>query len=409
MKLLFISYWGVGEGLTSATVIPHLRTLSGINSIEQIIFCSIERDGGAIENVDIHKVKHIPLFSRSSSSSLYTKFNDFTTFPKSIVQLCREFAIDLMVCRSPMAGAIGYLVWKKIRIPYIVESFEPHALSMWESGVWRWYDPRLWVQLFFEAKQKKTADKILPVSNHYFLALQKQGIDRNRLVTMPCCVSLKKFEFDPKARIAKRELLGISEHETVGIYVGKFGGIYYDDEAFRLFKNSLNFFGKTFKLMILSADSREKIAIRLERNKIPLDRVFFNAVPHSNVPDYLSAADFAFSTIKSVPSRIYCSPIKNGEYWANGLPILTEKGIGDDSDIIVHEGGGIILDMDNQVASLEAMKSLLTIGRLPLARVIAQVAYKHRRLELVEEVYRELIADRNLNFSEPKMVVTNRP
>jgi len=395
MKLLFLSYWGVGEGLTSATVIPHLRILSALDSIEQIIFCSIERKGEAIENVDIDKVRHIPLFSSSSSSSLYTKFKDFTTFPNTIVQLCREFAIDVMVCRSPMAGAIGYLVWKKIKTPYIVESFEPHALSMQESGVWRWYDPRLWIQYFFEARQKKTADKILPVSNHYSLALQREGIDFHRLITMPCCVPLKKFEFSPKGRFAKRELLGVKEHETVGIYVGKFGGIYHDDEAFRLFKSSFDFFGSSFRLVILSPDNREKIEDRLERNRIPLDRVFYSTVAHSNVPDYLSAADFAFSTIKPVPSRIYCSPIKNGEYWANGLPILTEKGIGDDSDIIVHEGGGIILDMDNQVASLEAMKSLLTNGRSRLAESISQVAYKHRRLELVEEVYRGLIGDRN--------------
>ncbi|MEQ8362616.1 MAG: hypothetical protein RH948_07065 [Cyclobacteriaceae bacterium] len=396
MKLLFLSYWGVGEGLTSATVIPHLRILSGLSSVEQIIFCSIEREAQDINSLEIEKVKHFPLFSRRTNSLLLTKFADFTTFPKIIVGLCKEFRVDVIICRSPMAGAIGYLVWQKIKMPYIVESFEPHAVSMYESGVWKWFDPRLWIQKYFETRQKKTADKILPVSNHYCSALRKEGIDPSRLITMPCCVPIRKFEFKGSARVTKRAHLGIKEHETVGIYVGKFGGIYYDGEAFKLFRSAFDFFGSTFKLMILSADDRVKIMSRLVRNKLPLDRIFFDSVAHADVPEYLSAADFAFSTIKPVPSRLYCSPIKNGEYWANGLPILTEKGIGDDSDIIADEGGGVILDMDNRDTAFAAMRNLVETGREKLAEQISQLAYKHRRLALVEKVYASLFADKDL-------------
>ncbi len=391
MKLLFISYWGVGEGLSSATVLPHLRILSGINTVEKIVFCSIERTAEEVESIDIEKVEHHPLFSRPARSLLLTKFFDFTTFSKTIAGLCSAHSIDLIICRSPMAGAIGYLVWKKTKIPFMVESFEPHAQSMRESGVWKWFDPRYWIELYFEKKEKETATLILPVSNHYLNALVKEGVGRARLINMPCCLPVKKFEFNEQVRTGKRQELGIGDHEVVGIYVGKFGGIYHDDEAFKLFKFAFDFFGDIFRLIVLSGDDHDVIMAKLRKNAIRDDRIFLASVKHDVVPEFLSAADFAFSTIKPVPSRLYCSPIKNGEYWANGLPILTERGIGDDSDIIEREGGGILLDITNPAPSFKELQTLLDTGRKELSFQISKLAHKHRRLELVENIYHRVI------------------
>ncbi|MCB0489350.1 MAG: hypothetical protein R2820_08865 [Cyclobacteriaceae bacterium] len=399
MKILFLSYWGIDEGLSSATVIPHLRILSELNSVDQIIFCSIERKKTDIKPLTLPKVEHVPLLSRGSSVFLLDKLSDFIKFPKIVTKLCAQFEIDFMICRSPMAGALGYLVWRKTKLAYIVESFEPHALSMRESGVWAWYDPRFWIQHFFETRQKKTARKILPVSWHYFNRLKQEGINESRLYTMPCCVQTEKFEFNSNARIRKRESLGFKQQEIVGIYVGKFGGIYHDTIAFHLFKKSFDFFGSRFRLIILSGDDHDKILQRLKENGISVSNVVLDSVSHSEVPDFLSAADFAFSTIKPVQTRIYCSPIKNGEYWANGLPIMTEMGIGDDSDIIVREGGGVILNIDNPKTAFEAMQSLLKIGREKLGESIVSLAFKYRRMELVEDAYKNIVKNtQRLNF-----------
>lgn len=393
MKLLFISYWGVDEGLTSATVLPHLKILSSFNSIETIVFCSIERHSSDIKKIGIDKVEYVPLYSQPSNSVLLTKFFDFTSFSKRIIEICNEYSIDLIFCRSAMAGAIGYLVHKKTKIPFVVESFEPHADSMRESGVWKLYDPRFWIQKHFEFRQKKTANAILPVSSSYFQKLINEGVEKNRIKMMPCCVDVDRFRLNPQVRRSKREELKIEPDEIVGIYVGKFGGIYYDEESFVLFKEAFDFFGPTFKLIILSADGHELIKSKLSKHKISLRHVILHKAKHECVPDYLATADFAFSTIKPVASRLYCSPIKNGEYWANGLPILTELGIGDDSEIILNEGGGVILDMGNREKSFLTLKKLLGQGRLNLAETISKLAYKYRRMELVENTYKELISE----------------
>jgi hypothetical protein len=174
--------------------------------------------------------------------------------------------------------------------------------------------------------------------------------------------------------------------------VGKFGSIYYDKEAFDLYRHAFDFFGDSFRLIILSGDNHAEIISKLQAAQIDLRKVTVRKVPHHEVCEYLSAADFAFSTIKPVPSRLYCSPIKNGEYWANGLPILIERGIGDDSLIIETEGGGVILETDHIKKSFQQLRELLTTGREALAGSISVIAHKHRRMQIVRDTYQKMSA-----------------
>jgi glycosyltransferase involved in cell wall biosynthesis len=391
MRLLFVSYWGFNEGLTAATVLPHLRILANIDTIEQIIFCSIERDGetiptGAILN---QKILHIPLISQRKGNVFLTKANDFISFPKQLIQICEEHRIDKMICRSPMAGALGYLAARKNNIPFVVESFEPHAESMIESGVWTKLDPRYWIELIFERQQVKAAVKIFPVSFHHKKRLMEEGLSENKIIVMPCCVALDKFKYDSAKRSAIRLQLGIQENQTVGIYVGKYGGIYYDQEAFDLYRQAFDFFGDSFRLIILTEQDRSEVLKKCLERGIDANHVFIHRAKHDEVNAYLSAADFAFSTIKPVHSRLYCSPIKNGEYWANGLPIITEMNIGDDSDIIVREGGGVILDRNHPSNAFQKLKEIISIGRERNSEEIQRLAQRHRSMDVVESIYRK--------------------
>jgi glycosyltransferase involved in cell wall biosynthesis len=391
MRLLFVSYWGLNEGLTAATVLPHLKILAEINYIQQIIFCSIEReDREILQGSILHsKILHIPLHSRSRGNVLLTKANDFVTFPRQLIQICREYGIDKMICRSPMAGALGYLATRKNRIPFVVESFEPHAKSMIESGVWTKLDPRYWIERYFERQQMKAADKVFPVSYHHKKRLMEEGLSENKIIVMPCCVALEKFRFDAAKRSDVRKRLGIQQNQITGIYVGKYGGIYYDEEAFDLYQKAFEFFGNSFRLIILTEQDRTVVLKKCLARGIDANHFFVQRANHNEVNAFLSAADFAFSSIKPVPSRLYCSPIKNGEYWANGLPILTEMNIGDDSDIIVSEGGGVIIDRNHPTNALQKLKELIARGREHNSQEILQIAQKHRSMNLVELIYRQ--------------------
>jgi glycosyltransferase involved in cell wall biosynthesis len=62
------------------------------------------------------------------------------------------------------------------------------------------------------------------------------------------------------------------------------------------------------------------------------------------MPAYLSAGDAGLSFVLPAPSKTACSPVKNGEYLACGLPVVTTPNIGDYSDLVARRHVGVVLD-----------------------------------------------------------------
>lgn len=387
-SILFIGYWSFHDGLTKATVLPHLETLSAFPQIKKIVFVTIERKAQRLPcDLNIPKTIHEPIFSKNLPLNLVNKFYDFHIFPKRLIRLIKEHKIDTVICRGAPAGALGYLVWKKTNTPYYVESFEPHADYMVESGVWKSYDPRYMMQNRWERMQKKTASGLMPVAENFKRKLLQGGVDSRKIMVVPCSVDSLKFRFNPEAREKIRINAGIQPEHPVGIYVGKFGGIYYDRQAFALFREAFSHF-QDFFLIILSPGEKEKIIRRLKEAGIN-DRYYIKNVHHHEIPGWLSAADFGFAPIKPANSRKYCSPIKTGEYWANGLPVLILDGIGDDSEIIKREGGGAILDWkDLKKCFCEIDKIISTPGH---RNKISELARKYRSRNKIREAYQALL------------------
>lgn len=397
MKIFFISYWGATDGLSISTVIPNLRLLSQMDKVTQIDYFTVERDGDKYfkdSQPSIAKVIHHPIFSIDKGFFLWTKIADWQRIRKTIIDKATEIKPDLVICRGAMAGAFGTLLNKMFNIPYIVESFEPHADYMKDSGVWKSYGLRYQFQVSKEKEIKEKAAHLITVSHNYLLHLNKnEGINKEKLTMVPCVVDADKFKFNAEKRQEVRKKLGLKDYTITGVYLGKFGSIYYDNEAFTLFKQTLDFFNGDFFLILLTPTNPEEIYNKLAQVGFPQEKALVTAVPHAEVPNYLSAADFAFSTIKPAPCRQFCSPIKNGEYWANGLPILTPDGIGDDSDIVKAEGGGAIIDVNNKESVQNGLQTMLNLIKTENYRhTIKELALKHRHPNIGKAAYERLIS-----------------
>ena len=389
MNILFLVYWGLNDGLTASTVLPHLRILERNKKIKNIILCTIERDASLNESQLSDKVFHIPWLS---SHRYWAKVRDFTALPEKIITIIRQFDTDFMFCRGTPAGALGYLVNRKIGTQYAVESFEPHADYMRESNVWRWWDPRYILQRYWEKRQLETARFILPVSKHYYDHLIDTKAGKDKLFTMPCAVDLQMFAFSMERRLSMRKALGVADDVIVGIYVGKFGGMYFDDEAFDIFALAKRYFDR-FCLVILSPDDKNVIASKLLKAGYLQNEFYIKHTGHPEVPAYLSASDFAFATYKPGYFKRYLSPVKIGEYWAAGLPVLLTDGIGDDHLIIEEfKIGSVFSYSKNELENaFLKLKAILKEGRISVNERIQPVAARYRSFSQTETIYNTII------------------
>jgi len=388
MNLIYLSYWGVEEGLTQSSVLPHLKILVKMAEVRSVYFFTVERYGKVAEQ-ELEGVHHIPVYSKNIKPGVANKINDFLLVRKAILDLTIRVELQLMICRSALAGAIGYLVYKKIRTPFIVESFEPHADYMLEAGVWNRFGLKYLFQKYWEKKVLKHASSIVAVSRHYadFISSKRAS----QVYTFGCAVDLVAFSYDQSQREVIRNALGFQEC-LIGIYVGKFGDIYYDDKAFIIFKRAFDYFGSRFRLIILTSNNKESVYFKIDSVSINRLNVYVGKVPHHDVPYYLNAADFAFSMVKPSPFRKFCSPIKDGEYWANGLPILMGHGIGEDSEIIRAEGGGALFkdDLSDLEEAFAQLGIYLDIDRKK--GIACHLAKKYRGFERLTGIYQQVLS-----------------
>jgi len=377
MNLLYINYWGFYDGLTQATSMPNINYISNKLGDKKLILVSIERNG-FIKNTKSVLPNNVLHYKWYTSNSIFGKMYDFLVLPIFLLLLSLVYKIKFCQCRGATTGFYGYFLYKIKTIPFGVESFEPHLDYMVESGVWKSNSLNAKIQKWIEDKIKINASLLITVSENYKHLLEKDNPKHQIIEVQPCTVDFTKFDLELNNVIK----IKIPKNHIIGIYVGKFGDIYYDLESFELFRKTFDFFKKAFFLIILSPDDKNIIFEKLKNQNIDTDNVFVDKVPHHQVPQFMRLADFAFSNIKPAPCRQFCSPIKNGEYWAMGLPILSPDGIGDDSDIIKKEQGGVIYTLEQFEEALEILqKEYLSKNPKEIKNKMRKIAIKYRSFE----------------------------
>ncbi len=402
MRILYLCGWSFHEGLTRASAIPSVRVLAGRTGVEHLLFCTLERKEEWL--LDASQAKLIAALGKNVQhwpipilgGGFFAKLREHTSVLHRIAVLCAKKHIHMLWARGSMAGAMAYRLHKRLHIPFVVESFEPHASYMHAAGVWRCYDPRYVLQHHWEQQQKKYAWKLLPVTHGYATRLKKEGVPPKRLEVLPCTVSAKTFAFSAAARRVGRKALGVSEKDILGVYVGKFGQLYLSPKEAAQFFASLRAAGlQPLKLLILTPQFPSIIASALQHVGFSSTHYFLKTVAHQHVPDYLSAADFAFSLHRALPPMRYISAIKNGEYWANGLPILLPKGVGDDYEIVTREGGGVCFSPGekNLSAVVTALHTFIALRKAGKHEEMVRIATEHRNSKQINSCFNKLLKE----------------
>jgi len=390
MNILYIGYWNLNDPLTAATIFPGLRFIRELEPNGTILFINIQREQLSTTLPGIFDELNIVYKPILSGDRIADKIRDFWQGPAILESLCSSYKISQVIARGAPAGALAYLLWKKNRLPYLVESFEPHADYMRYSGTWHRFDLRYLFQKYWEERQKRTAQLLVVVSENYRKQLLEEGIDAERIKVAPCGCDPRLFYPSEKLRIQVRSELGIPDSAIVGIYAGKFGGLYEEHMAFKIFQK---FFTDIpdFHLILLSSASKAWVQENLNLNGISSQRVSHVFVPHEEVNGYLNAADFGFALYKSNAVSPFLSPVKIGEYWASGLPVVMLDKIGDESAFVDEQQLGSVIkipDFFDDSLLDSRIRKLLQLNK----SMISERGLSIRAFEKLSNAYKQVLS-----------------
>lgn len=397
-NILIITYWNFTDPLIQAYTLPYLKIISKYNSGGKIILVTLEKNKiSPSEQEAINTVlKDYSITLKTFSYhhfGLMAFFSWFCNF-LSLLYLILNNKINYIHAWCTPAGMVGYLLSAITGKGLNIDSYEPHAEAMVENGSWRRKGMAFRILFLFEKLQTKRAKNLIATTEGMKLySRDKYGSSRAVFFVKPACVDLNSFSSkNLKNPLLLKELS--LEDKIIGVYAGKFGGIYLEKEVFDLIKVAADFWRNKFRMLILTSHSEEYIHNMARNSGVDLSCLICKFVSHKEIPDYMGLADFGITPVKPVKTKRYCTPIKNGEYWALGIPVIITKDISDDSEIIRKYQIGSVLEELNQENYLKAIKEIndliINNSRIDLYHKIRPIAEKHRNFEIAEKIYRSI-------------------
>ncbi len=310
-----------------------------------------------------------------------------------------RYRVDYIHCFCTPPGIAASVLSTITRTPLVIDSYEPHAEASLENGDWS-KDSFPFKFLFgFEKYMSKRAEIIISATEGMRdYAKEKYDATFDRFYVKPACVDLDLFTSANKKKQEYIDELSF-ENKIVCVYAGKFGGIYLDQEVFDFFKVAQDFWGDRFRVLLLTNQSDDALNEWANKSGFDMKALEKRFVMHSQVPDYLGVGDFGITPVKPIPTKRYCTPIKNGEYWALGLPVVSTANISDDSDIIENEKIGSLINefsTNEYQKVVEEIDDLLKNNTLEnLYEKIRPVAVKYRSFDISKKIYAEVYGNQN--------------
>lgn len=236
--------------------------------------------------------------------------------------------------RGTVPGAMALLAAAVTRRRFFYDADGPLSQEYVDAGIWDAGSLPHRMTRWFEGRSFRRADAVAVLTERR--RLEVQGQTRSRVAVLPCAVALDRFADQREAGRRLKQELRLTG--SVLVYAGKAGGWYLTDTMFDFAAEFQKVAGALTVLVLTSQEPSRFLRPAADRSVHCVVR----HATHREVPGYLAAADAGLSFVLEAPSKTACSPVKNGEYLAAGLPIVTTPAVGDYSDWIATDRVGIV-------------------------------------------------------------------
>lgn len=387
-----VTYWSFDNALIQTYTLPYVKQIRQFTGNGKIYLFTLSQNQKKIDR-DSEQIKQLATQNIFILDFSYKKFGPGMLIKmlfvmKYLIWFCWIKRITAIHAWCTPGGAIGWFVSVFTFRPLVLDSFEPHAETMVEGGTWNKSGVAYQLLSRVEKWQLKKASHVICAAPGMIKHSQEfYGIIKPHYYVKPACVNLELFNQDKSLKDQ------IVLKQNVCVYAGKFGGIYLEREVFDFFKACYDHWNGDFTVLLLTSHTDMEIEGYCSASGFPRKALVKKFVPHAEVPKYMSLGTFGFCPVKPLPSKQYCTPIKDGEYWAMGLPVVITRNISNDSAIIEKENIGYVLKAETIEEYRKAAQKIDALcAEKNIALRIRLIAERERNFKDSLEIYRAIYA-----------------
>jgi glycosyltransferase involved in cell wall biosynthesis len=257
----------------------------------------------------------------------------------AILILSRRLGIKLFHVRS-YPGTLPFCLLKRFTrdIRFIVDTrsdfVKENTLKSWKNAP---LTRRYWTKKEKEIYQM--ADGIVAISEQFYLD-KLRGFHAKSYV-IPNNVRLMNVDGNtPSYRKILRNQMGIAQDSVVFSYSGSLGNGWNKIETYAALVRNLATLPFSYHILILSPQYKEVSGVF---DRFGIERTLYTAisVEHSELPKYLSIADFGLQLMMHVDTRI---GVKVVEYLSVGLPVIVNRNVLGAAEFVKRHRVGIVID-----------------------------------------------------------------
>lgn len=395
-RVLYLTYDGLTDPLGQSQILPYLLGLVAAGF--EFIIVSFEKEA----NFNLHRAEILAMIKDKNITwqpLMYTKkppvlstIYDLWRMHKAIKKAKN---IDLIHCRSYLPMLVARRGNQQARLVFDMRGLwadERVEGNLWpqNNGLYRM------IYRYFLNKEKRfleKADAVISLTHDGVRALAERygkHVDLSKFTVIPCCVDTKRFTREENRTAVKKEL-GLAPDTKLLIHVGSVGTWYRVDQELTFFK-ALFDVDKRWHFLVLTKDLT-KAKEMVQNFGESLTQVMIHSARYDEVNRFLAAADASVQFIAPSFAKRASSPVKMGECFAAGIPVVANEGIGDSTKIIQEGKAGVVLKDWGEIPKIAAEFNSMTFDKDAIRNYAVQILSLEMGIERYKGVYTQLLGN----------------
>jgi glycosyltransferase involved in cell wall biosynthesis len=391
---VYVTYWSLNDPLCVSQTLPVVRALVAdgyrvaLVTFEQEPWAHAAHRPESRRSLAGEGIAWIPLNYHKRPRLAATLYDILNGSMACCIARLRH-GVRLFHGRGTVAATIAHLAARLTGSRFLNDADGPLADEYADAGVWLSGSVAHRLTRRIETHLLRRADAIAVLTTRR--RDEVRALAAQEATVLPCAVDTAHFRFRDEEGRAHRVALGLTD--PVLVYAGKAGGWYLTDVMLDFAAAARREFGGG-SLLVLTHDEPRRFSHGAAARGL---HCIVKKATREEMPGLLCAGHAGLSFVLPAPSKAAASPVKNGEYLACGLPVVTTAGIGDYSDLVSRRAVGVVVDRLDSAGLARACGLLRTLLEDPglrercRAAALSEVSLEGVLLPRYRHLYRSLL------------------